>query len=369
MSPLVLPPQSYLGWKVSIITLHAIAVLTTVLRLVHRFRLRKTWWDDYILFIPLVFNLAYWVVFCWGFCQPTGLERDDDDMSSGDAIFDSYWLATLPGVLVWWGTRTVLTLCLARMFPPEHPARKWSFIPISMITVLSLAAVVVTIATCNVSSALLDQDEFEGCMQGAGGFYVRNIFLFAGSLATDILLIIFSSVLLWRLKLSVIEFRLATIVIFASVIILLYTIIFLIIMDTHAVSMGYHSILIKAGLYNIQTALSLFLSNLPVVATCLVRWVPWLLRIERARSPEDPLESMPCSCTSSYCSDSPAHLTLTEISDLSSCPSSRQGELLEPSFESSYSSWHASQEASSRFDVETEEKLHMPNPESGSETE
>ena len=56
---------------VSIILLQAIAVSTTILRIIHRFRMRKAWWDDYILFIPLVFNLAYWVVFCWGYSQPS----------------------------------------------------------------------------------------------------------------------------------------------------------------------------------------------------------------------------------------------------------------------------------------------------------
>ncbi|KDR79716.1 hypothetical protein GALMADRAFT_63033 [Galerina marginata CBS 339.88] len=52
------PLQSYLGWKVAVSFLHAFAIGSTLYRLTHRFRIRRLWWDDYIVCVPVVLNLA-----------------------------------------------------------------------------------------------------------------------------------------------------------------------------------------------------------------------------------------------------------------------------------------------------------------------
>ncbi|KAF8901398.1 hypothetical protein CPB84DRAFT_971574 [Gymnopilus junonius] len=62
--PIAAAWQSYAAWKAVVIFLHAIAVLSTLYRLAHRFRIHRLWWDDYIVFVPLLFDLIYWIVAC-----------------------------------------------------------------------------------------------------------------------------------------------------------------------------------------------------------------------------------------------------------------------------------------------------------------
>ncbi|PPQ68949.1 LOW QUALITY PROTEIN: hypothetical protein CVT26_001820 [Gymnopilus dilepis] len=353
----------------------AIAVSTTILRIIHRFRMRKAWWDDYILFIPLVFNLAYWVVFCWGYSQPTGLRSSKDDDSTQDSIFDSYWLATFPGILVWWGTRTVQALTLTRTLPISHPMRRWSYILIAIDTVLGLVGIAVTIGTCNVASALLNHGEFQECVKGPGGFSVHNIFLFAGtgffpfedrgltdiaapvSLTTDVLLVTFSTLLLCRVAFSNPDRRVVVAVLTASVIMILYTISYLVIIDTKAVLMGRSFALIETGLHNIKTGFALLLCNLPVIVTCLFPHLYRSRSIESSSGPSSASESGMYSYSShSCCSGPPTPLTLTDISEFS-CTTSHRSVVSEELFGSIYSSWHASQATSSCSAVEMDEKL------------
>ena len=124
-------------------------------------------------------------------------------MSSTDTPFNSYWLVTLPGIMVFTcvdallafaegptnssssGCWTVFALTIARLFPAKHPARRWSFVLVIYFALSNLACIAVTIGTCQVKSGLLDQGELQGCIKGLGGFFVRNTFLFCGAFVLD----------------------------------------------------------------------------------------------------------------------------------------------------------------------------------------
>lgn len=38
---------------------HSLAMSSTVYRVIHRFRMRRLWWDDYLAFVALFFDVIY----------------------------------------------------------------------------------------------------------------------------------------------------------------------------------------------------------------------------------------------------------------------------------------------------------------------
>ncbi|PPQ71109.1 hypothetical protein CVT26_011588 [Gymnopilus dilepis] len=308
---------------VVIIVTHAIAVLSTICRLGHRFRKRGLWWDDYVLVVPLMFDIMYWVVSCAHFPSP-----DPMAMSSTDTPFNSYWLVTLPGIMVFTGCWTVFALTIARLFPAKHPARRWSFVLVIYFALSNLACIAVTIGTCQVKSGLLDQGELQGCIKGLGGFFVRNTFLFCESLANNAILAIVCLTLMLTTRPAVLERRIMLSILFGSTALFLYAIAFLMISNTHTILVTEDILMVFTGVGNVQASLALFLANLPVFCTCLRGSILRIIRTPNTTSSQVSAEHQSsvqsdCSCPSS--SDPPTPLTLTEISDSDlSCPSNPQ---------------------------------------------
>ncbi|KAF8169940.1 hypothetical protein BJ912DRAFT_149515 [Pholiota molesta] len=54
-----IPSDASLPWKVACSLLHVIAVSSSAYRLWERFGLHRAWWDDYVLFLPLVLNIFF----------------------------------------------------------------------------------------------------------------------------------------------------------------------------------------------------------------------------------------------------------------------------------------------------------------------
>ena len=48
---------------VSVTVLHLLAISSAVYRLRHRFRIRRAWWDDYVVFVPLALDVVYTPLF------------------------------------------------------------------------------------------------------------------------------------------------------------------------------------------------------------------------------------------------------------------------------------------------------------------
>ncbi|PPR00083.1 hypothetical protein CVT24_008985 [Panaeolus cyanescens] len=59
-----LPPQNHTAWKVGITILHILVLMMCIVRLGHRARLKRLWWDDYILVIPLALDVVY-LAYLW----------------------------------------------------------------------------------------------------------------------------------------------------------------------------------------------------------------------------------------------------------------------------------------------------------------
>ncbi|KAF8901921.1 hypothetical protein CPB84DRAFT_1777023 [Gymnopilus junonius] len=290
-----LPPQSYLGWKVSVTVLQALAICSAIYRLAHRIRIRRAWWDDYIVFIPLVLEAVYCPLFWVQF------RRRGDTTSLASRVSRSYWLSTIPFMTILWSTRIALSLSLARLFPKKHAARLWSFVLVVVMIVSGISCLLVSALTCHRSL-------------GANGFPVRTLYIFAEDFTSDALLILSPTILFRRLKLPRRERIIILLVFSGSALTLMYAVVFAILNNNHMVSLGTDSTIIIAGLQNIEVAISLFVCNLAVVSTCFYQAILRYYKLERPElvSSEDTARghSQQCTCFS----PTPTALTLTEIS-------------------------------------------------------
>ncbi|KDR69776.1 hypothetical protein GALMADRAFT_145177 [Galerina marginata CBS 339.88] len=321
MAVATLPLQSYPGWKVSISILHVVAISSAVYRLVHRFRIRRTWWDDYMVFVPLVLDIAYWATFFVRFPH-----RIEGGRPAGDGrVLESYWIVLFPYSIIVWTTRISLSLSLARIFPWKHPARLWSFILAGIMALSCIACILISTLSCTERSSLIILSEPRQCALNISGFPFQNIYVFANDSFGDILLIISPLILFWRLKLPRQERRLILVVFCGSTLTLAYVIAFAIIALNPKISLGDDFLVLMAGLLQIEVAISLFVCNLAVVSTSLYQLVTrnrnqeWLESgwISTEPPSDSELQDDPQQCTCSL-DKAPTPLTLTEISSSSS---------------------------------------------------
>ncbi|KAF8161608.1 hypothetical protein B0H34DRAFT_387015 [Crassisporium funariophilum] len=265
-----LPSQSYLAWKISLSVLHALAIASGIYRLVHRFRVRKAGWDDYLVCIPVVLDIACIILFWFRFPAPPNIGQMPSQLQQ---VLDSFWLSLAPYLAIIWSTRAVLALSMVRIFPPKHRARQISFILTYLMGGAWIATVVVTAFTCKrPSTPSLMAIETKMCLKSTGKFPVTNIFLFVVDFVGDILLIVAPLIFFWKIKLPRAERRLILTVSCASFLTLLSAIVFAA-LTVGDLSLGNDSTLIISGMASIEAGTSLLVCNLAVVTTCLYQFI------------------------------------------------------------------------------------------------
>ncbi|PPQ81560.1 hypothetical protein CVT25_013403 [Psilocybe cyanescens] len=235
-SSVFLPHRSYLGWKIAVTLFHLISSSSTVYRLVHRYRIRRLWWDDYILLGALVLDFVYWPI---------------------------YWARA---------TRAAMALAFARIFPPRHPARRWAFTLVAFMVLAGLATLFFTTLTCKAASALLVTAEMTHCMIAFRYVPLKHVLFFLDDLVCDSLLIIMPLVIFWRVKLPPTERRLILIFFCGSVLPMLGSTAYLIIANRRTVfSLGPDRPLVNLGLGAVNVSMGFMSCNLVVLSTCFYR--------------------------------------------------------------------------------------------------
>ncbi|KAF8901909.1 hypothetical protein CPB84DRAFT_1729440 [Gymnopilus junonius] len=320
MAVITLPPQSYVAWKVSILILHLVAAISTIYRLVHRFRIRRPWWDDYLVFFPLAVDIMYciltWIRFPHRYSYPL-------DLSKPMIVLNSIWLSLFPYLLVIWTTRMALALSLARIFPERHPARIWSFCLVVIMLLTCLSCMLVSTYTCTYTSPIKSLLDATHCETGAGGFALQAILLVAHNITSDLLLIISPLIFFWRVGLPAMERRLVLFVFCGSILTLLTAASLAILFLNKGIATGVDSLLILVGMCNIESAISLTVCNLTVISTCLYRALrrsyDWGTLELESTEVTTRHRSRPCTCIiHSTRSTVTEPMTLTEISSYTS---------------------------------------------------
>ncbi|KAF8960243.1 hypothetical protein BDZ97DRAFT_1329485 [Flammula alnicola] len=296
MAVAILPPQSYIAWKVSMTILHSLGFVATVFRLVHRFRINRLWWDDYVVFFPFAIDIAYAILPWFRF---THRITDLTTASRTLKILSTVWLSLFPYLLIVWATKIALALSLGRIFPSQHPARLWSFFLVVIMVICCISLILISALTCTYTSSLMTLYDISHCVTGIGGFPLQTILIIVESMLCDVLLFISPLVLFWRVKLPPRERHLILTVFCGNILTTMSEAAIAIIFLNNKISPGEDYVLILVGLCNIEAAISLFVCNLPVVTTCLYQALRRLRHREGSslESTEGTSPSRsPCSC-------------------------------------------------------------------------
>ncbi|KDR76639.1 hypothetical protein GALMADRAFT_247034, partial [Galerina marginata CBS 339.88] len=242
-------------------------------------------------------------------------------------ILNSFWLSLLPYLLSVWSSRVALALSLARIFPAKHQARVWSFILVAFLIISFIGCVLVTTLFCKYPSWLLLFYEGTDCAMVKGGFLLSPVFLISENIISDVLLVGSPLAFFWSVKLPQTERRLILAVFCGSILTLIVAICFGALFVNSEVHLGEDEIIILVGICNIEAAVCLFASNLPVVSTRLYQKLRHrnLSRRQHAERTQD-FSPEPCTCAGvSDHHPSLGQLTLTEISTICSPPQSHDG--------------------------------------------
>ncbi|KAF8894354.1 hypothetical protein CPB84DRAFT_1782873 [Gymnopilus junonius] len=314
------PPQDYLAWRVPLSILNLLAIAFAIYRLIHRYLIKRLWWDDYIAIIPLLLTLVYWPLFLarYPYRLPTSIAY----ASMRNRVLNSFWLSFLPFILIVRFARIVLALSLARLFPVGHRARRWSFIQ-------CVACITISVASCKQTSPLLSTSaNTHNCIYATKNIPLRSLVLLVGERPNLRLLLVISPLLFfWGLKLPLNQKRLILILFCASALTTLSVIAYASVTLNSQASMGIDWLFIIQGLRHLEAGVSLLVCNLAVVSTCIYQKI---VRFSNRERPQLEIvgetrhaSQRECTCAlSNFSSEFLSPMTLTEISTSSYLTSS-----------------------------------------------
>ncbi|TFK25672.1 hypothetical protein FA15DRAFT_735463 [Coprinopsis marcescibilis] len=259
----MLPPQSYIAWKVCLTFLHTLALSSTVLRLWDRYRGRKLWWDDYIAGFALLLDAVYAIMFWLRF------QHRDPYLQLPLNHPRRIWIQSLLFFTIVWASRISLSLSLCKIFSPGTTVRKWLLRLTWTFVVIYLVTAILSSATCPAGVGEWrppSEAGVKGCKSGLGGFYASGLISVSFDFIADILLVACPLLLLWRVQLPKAERRLVLVAFSASVFPSLATVVFAVFWYG-GINLGEERHILLASVAHIQVAISLIVCNFLVVAT------------------------------------------------------------------------------------------------------
>ncbi|KAF9472015.1 hypothetical protein BDN70DRAFT_887469 [Pholiota conissans] len=248
--------------------LHVIAISSSVYRLWVRFRIHRMWWDDYVLFVPLILDMFYGMVF-W-FSVP----REHDASQSAATylvILNSFWFKRFIFTVIVWSTRIVLALSLVRIFPARTHARILSMLLVAIMLCFLVATFLISATTCHRKTALLLSNELTDCTKSIAGYALEDAFAFVGDIIGDALLVICPLFWFWKIRLPPKERRLILLAFCGNMLTLLFAIVYLILGNLSIGQTPAARYLIQGGMARMEAAISLFVCNFTVISTSIYR--------------------------------------------------------------------------------------------------
>ncbi|KAF9473072.1 hypothetical protein BDN70DRAFT_413709 [Pholiota conissans] len=325
-----IPREDALPWQVVSFFLHVIAISSSVYRLWVRFRIHRMWWDDYVLFVPLILDMFYGMVFWFSVPRELGMFYSSQSAAPVPyylVILNSYWFKRFIFTVIVWSTRIVLALSLARIFPARTHARILSMLLVAIMLCFLVTSILISATTCHRKTALLLANEFTDCTKSIAGFALEDAFTFAGDIAGDTLLVICPLYWFWNIRLPTKKRRLILLAFCGNMLTLLFAIVFVILINLSIGKTVVDRYLIRSGMARVEVAISLFVCNFTVISTSIYRLVQKMRqKSESGPSNEDQNTSTRSDTyrlTQNYTSSSSSGgshtpITLTEISSFTS---------------------------------------------------
>ncbi|KAF9476644.1 hypothetical protein BDN70DRAFT_950349 [Pholiota conissans] len=273
-----IPREDALPWQVVSFFMHVIAISSSVYRLWVRFRIHRTWWDDYVLFVPLILDMFYGMAFWFFVPHELDASQSAPTVPSYLVILNSYWFTRFTFTVIVWSTRIVLALSLARLFPARTHARILSMLLVVIMLCFLVATILISATTCRRKTALLLANELTDCTKSIAGFALEDAFAFAGDIIGDALLVICPLYWFWNVRLPTKERRLILLAFCGNMLTLLFAITFVILINLRVGKTLADRLLIQAGMGHVEAAISLFVCNFAVISTSIYRLVQKMRR-------------------------------------------------------------------------------------------
>ncbi|KAF8161390.1 hypothetical protein B0H34DRAFT_378550 [Crassisporium funariophilum] len=285
---MTLPPQNLLAWQISLTLLHTAPIGFTLVRLAHHWRLGRLWWDDYVVCIPLLADCVYilqiWLKYRNGLEASRGPEFQN--------VFYSVYIALSLFFTVIWTSRISLALSIARIFPPNHRARKFAFLLVTTFTLTYIIFFLTATLTCRASHSVWFTLNLSNCTRLPSGRLIGsmpsiNPVYLAVDFAADAVLIITPSIMLWKVKLPVKERRLVLVLFSSSILTLLSAIPYALIWFFGVRLPPDSQLVLYTMIPLFETAFSLLVCNLTIVTMLFYR------TLNRPSSPSSPSAHAP----------------------------------------------------------------------------
>ncbi|KAF8905751.1 hypothetical protein CPB84DRAFT_1823099 [Gymnopilus junonius] len=261
---MTLPTQNQLAWKISITLLHFLAFSSTLVRIGHRWRTRRAWWDDYIVVIPWCFDIIY-IVTMWAKYKNHDISWDIPDPSG---FIYSAWFDSFLYFSEIWFSRISMTLSVARIFLPGHPYRIWAFGFVVVLFLLYLASLLIATFSCR-GTPWWDLN-FNNCVSTPSGADVGTIVGVTVDFAADIVLVAAPLIMFWKIDFPRQE-RVLVLVLFSSSVLTMIASMLYCTIWYAASRLGPDSRLLFEMMAQLQATVSLLVCNSLVVAMLLYR--------------------------------------------------------------------------------------------------
>ncbi|KAF5326705.1 hypothetical protein D9619_004497 [Psilocybe cf. subviscida] len=269
---LELPYQSYVAWRTCITVFHAVAILSTLIRIRTRYKSRQMWLDDYLVMIPMAADF----VFCispWAIPSLT-----PDPRKTGYFDLDKLWATLLLCYIIIWFSRICFMFSLARIFPPGNPTRSLIFALVFLFALLFSCAALLLAFHCEPFNSA-DRH----CVKFLGPDPATK-YTYAADAISDIIMIITPLAVLWRVKLPKLEKRVILAALLGGIMTLLLFVILIFFTYGPVHKYGLPYTIVTTMISNLVAAASLLSSNALVVVTTIYR--VYRRKIGQARSSE-----------------------------------------------------------------------------------
>ncbi|PPQ91565.1 hypothetical protein CVT25_008602 [Psilocybe cyanescens] len=241
--------------KVCVTMVQAVSITSMIIRLVHRWRIKRMWWDDWVTFVPLLVDCLY-LSFMWKGTQ--GWHYHYGELCRlcryCDQKLDRNFRVS----------RVSLALSTARIFPAKHFYRRVALWISGIFLFLCIMNVMMVIFKCWQSS---DQNTSQmlPCAQKGTSFKVITLDALA-----EVILVVTPLVMLRNIRLPKSERRLILALFSSSILSFLGSVAFFVVWIL-ARSVGQQSVFITKMTAQLQVAISLLVCNLLVVTMLFYR--------------------------------------------------------------------------------------------------
>ncbi|PPQ83595.1 hypothetical protein CVT25_006345 [Psilocybe cyanescens] len=262
---MALPHQNQLAWKISITLVHFVSLSMTMVRIRHRWRTCRIWWDDYIVVIPWAFDCVS-TILLWTKYRNRDISWYIPDP---EGFVYSKWFDAFVYFTVIWLSRISLTLSVARIFLPGHRYRIYAFVFISILFLMYLTSILITTFSCP-GSPWWNLD-YTTCVSASKKADTSIIVGVTIDFAADAVLVAAPLCMFWKVKFTKPSDRILILALFASSIITMLAAGAYCAIWYGAARIGSDSKLLFIMMSHLQATLALLVTNLLVVTMMVYR--------------------------------------------------------------------------------------------------